>query len=236
MVGKEMNHYRLLENTKDEINSFINYLNLEANMNISEKDESDYRFISKNLLFLKSLYEYQDNETYLNLLIYSTFQMLYNSIIINEGIEKFNLYKRIYIENLFRYLLSVEDTRESIRDMKDRLKENKGEEEKRIIEFFYSEHRKSSGILHINDINDINVSEYFRGIININSNCVEEIKFRNIKEIYRLLDKGTDLLIMEKANLIGETFYNRMEVLEYLLGKKKYKKYQEIINFEAVTV
>lgn len=231
MVGIEMNYYRLLENTKDEINSFINYLNLEANMTTLGKGGSDYRFISKNILFLKNLYEYQENETYLNLLIYSAFQMLYNSIIINEGIEKFNLYKRIYIENLFRYSLSTEDTRESIRDMKDILKENKSEEEKRIIEFFYSEHRKSSGILHINDINDINVSEYFREIININSNCIEEIKFRNIKEIYRLLGKGTDLLIMEKADLIGKTFYNRMEILKYLLGEKKYKRCQEIINF-----
>lgn len=216
--------YKFLNDTKDEINSFVDIIN--KNINYKDKknnnNKDDLKFIAKRIFFLKEIFKDKEN-AYSDLVIYSILQMLYNTVFENICTEKYNLYKRIYIENLFRYLLNVDNTRKSIGDMKDLLKEDANI--KSYIDSLYSEHSKASGVIHVNKIQYVNINKYFVDIIEMNKKFEHQSFITNIKNIIYLLRISTSILLIKKHEIIGCVFYNNMEILKYLIGDKNYKLY-----------
>lgn len=213
-----MDFYRVLNNTKYEINSFTNML-MEHITDQKNMIESHYRCVSKRMFFLKELFVF-DNNAYSDLIIYSLFQMIYNTVIENGCTEKFSLYKRIYIENTFRYLLSIESTRVSASEMAEKLSEDLTIKD--YVYHLYGEHGKASGVLHVNKIEYVSTEKYFADIIDTNKYVDNSTLIGNIKEVFNLLDVFINILLRKKRGLIEKTFYNKMEILEYLIGDKKY--------------
>lgn len=229
-----MKTYIDIDILKNEINKTMSIFDMEnlSNQNIYE---SNLKSILKHLIFYKSLLLNDPlNDKYLENQIYSIFQMLNNSFSRNNLPEVFNLYKRIYIENLFRYLLEVRSTRISMSEMKDCLKQTTYQLQlteftnlEEVVDYFYSEHRTSSGILHVNKQEFIEIDVYLKKIIVNNEFFNLDNYYRNIKDIEKLLRESSVLLLIKKFELIDKIFFNRMKELEYLLGKKIYEKFKK---------
>lgn len=220
-----MDVYKFLNDTKEEITKFIDIVNSETYCE-GKIDESKLRFIAKKIFFLKKMFEGHEN-SHSDLLVYSVFQMLHNTVLDNSCIERFNLYKRIYIENLLRYLLNIDNTRNSISDMKNCLKEDSSIKE--YIDALYSEHRRASGIIHVNKIEYINIDKYFLDIIGNNKKFEYESLNKNMENIIYLLSISTKILLIKKHNDVGISFYSSMEILKYLIGNKDYELYVDTL-------
>lgn len=196
----------------DELNK---YSEKEGNHHISQKELGFFSFLSKQIVFLKNVYETEPN--YKIKVLISDYYNYIVSIIKNEHRYMY-VNERSILENYTRWIVSVDVeinhlTTQVFEDFKKQT--SILESEYSLIKSAYTD---SCGYIHGSKLLNDNLSYVFQECI------TNEVKIKNLNcyfdTIMRIVKIYNRLIISTYPELIDRCFYRRKSVLKYLIGNE----------------
>ena len=189
------------------------YSKKTENEKIFKNELGFFRFISKQIIFLKNIYDCEHD--YKIKVIISDF---YNYIVCIIKKEHRYMYvnERSIIENYTRWIVSTDVEKNHITTQVFEELKNKTNLSDLDYSRIKSEYVTSCGYIHGSKLLNENLSYVFNECIT-NDLKIKNINkyFDNIKYIVKTYNR---LIISTYPNLIDECFYRRKSVLKYLLG------------------
>lgn len=191
------------------------YANKVGNHILSKNEVSFFSFISKQIVFLKNIYAYENN--YKIKVLISDYYNYIVSIIKNEHRYMY-VNERSIIENYTRWIVSTDVeinyiTTQVFEDL--RTKSDISNSEYSLIKSAYT---TSCGYIHGSKLLNDNLSYVFNECI-ANDLKIKKINcyFDNIKKIIKIYNR---LIITTYPELINDCFFRRKSVLKYLIGNE----------------
>lgn len=203
----------LKQSIQNFTNELVEYSRVIGNHKLSRNEISFFGFISKQIIFLKYIYEIYKNYT-IKVLISDYYNYIV-SIIKNEHRYMY-VNERSIIENYTRWIVSTDIEKNYITTrVFDELK-NKTDIFESEYSLIKSEYTNSCGYIHGSKLLNDNLSYVFKECI------TNEIKIKNVNSYFgnmiKIIKIYNRLIISTYTNLIDECFYRRKSVLKYLVG------------------
>ncbi len=204
---------------KKSISSFSNelyeYSKQVGNHQLSENELNFFSFISKQIVFLKNVYEIERN--YKIKVLISDYYNYIVSIIKNEHRYMY-VNERSIIENYTRWIVSTDVEKNYITNRvfeEFKTKTSLSEAEYKLIKSAYSD---SCGYIHGSTILNDDLVYVFKECI------ANEKRIKNMNNYFtsfmRIIKIYNRLIICTYPDLIDNSFFRRKSVLKYLVGEE----------------
>lgn len=212
-----------INDIKYSINSFIetlkNFSQENSGRKLPEAEIGFFRFISKQIIFLKMLYEY--NSDYALKVAISDYYNLVACIIKNENRYIF-VNERSIIENYIRYITSTNgDVTYVNRQIFDlyKVKCRLSNDDYSLIKEIYS---TSCGYIHGSKLLDENLAYVFNQCITTDY-CISKMP-NHINNLIRMINIFNDNIIQTNKNVVDLCFFRQKSILKYLIGENAVNK------------